>query len=285
MSAHAIWTGRLSVGLVTVGVKAYKSCDEPDAETSLRQLHNACSTPINQKRHCEKCNVEIPYADIVKGYENPDGSFVVLTADELKAIKAPSTDTIAVTEFVPVADIDPIYVSATYYLTPDKGQTNGYATLAAAMTKKRVAAQGRLSIYGREHNVTVRPFGAGLVLQLMRTVTEIRDARELPNAIAPGAVTVDPAQVKLAEQLLDMYAGKFDATDYEDEYLKAFKALVDAKKQGAVPFVAPAAKVAPATPDLMSALKASLDAASRTKAPKVAKKPVEKTAAKKRKAS
>jgi DNA end-binding protein Ku len=270
MAARSVWTGTLSFGLVSFGVKAYKATDEPNAETSLRQLHRSCNHPINQVTRCLHCNTDVPYSDIAKGFENPDKTFTVLSKDELDSIKPATADVIAIETFVPADSIDPLYIDASYFLAPEKGQAEAYALIHAAMVEKGKVAQSRLTIYGREHIVILRPLGSGFVLQLMRSKNEVRDMSVLPTYVAPGAVVLNPAMLALAGQVVDTYTGTFDVTEYEDAYVKDFKSLVASKQSGTPLAPKTAAPVAPKT-DLMAALKASLsaNAAKSTKTPVV----------------
>jgi DNA end-binding protein Ku len=120
MSVRSIWTGTLSFGLVSFGVKAHKATDE--AKTGMHQFHS-CGHPINQKNVCVKCNTDVAYSDIVKGV-TVNGATVLLTKDELDAIKPETADSIAVEGFVPLDSIDPLYVDASYFLAPEKGQSS-----------------------------------------------------------------------------------------------------------------------------------------------------------------
>lgn len=270
MSARSIWAGTLSIGLVNVPVKAYKATDEKEDALKMRLLHRGCSKTVNQTMHCSTCNKSVDWADIVKGVAQEDGTFVPLTKEELDTIRPEKSDAIVVERFVPKEQVvDSLWIETTYYLVPDgKAALSGFATMLAAMEKTGRAAQGMLTIYGREHVVSILPSGSILKLQLMRTKALVRDSSELPNYVAPNAIKVDATQLKLAEQLVASLADDFDPTDYEDSYVEDFEKLVAAKKAGtAAP--SKAAKTAPAASgDLMSALKASLD----TKLPKVAKK-------------
>ncbi len=261
MAARSVWTGTLSLGIVNVGVKMYKATDEPNSETGLRQLHATCNHPINEKKFCFHCNADVAATDLAKGFPNADGTFTVLTKEDIDSIKPDTADVIAVETFVDADRIDPLYIDKSYFLAPDKGQQEAYVLLHAAMVEKHKVAQSRLSIYGREHIVIIRPLGAGFVLQLMRSKNEVRALDALPTYVAPGAVAVNPAMLVIANQLVDSYSGDFDVTEYEDGYVKDFKALIASKQTGTVLASKTAAPVAPKT-DLMSALKASLNASA-----------------------
>ncbi len=269
MAARSIWTGTLSFGLVSFGVKAYKATDEPNAETGMHQYHGACSHAVNQKTVCLHCNTDVAYADIVKGIEI-GGKVVTLTKDELDAIKPETADRIAVEGFIPVDSIDPLYVDASYFLAPEQGQQEAFVLMHTAMVEQSAAAQARLTIYGRERIVTIRTAGSGLVLQLMRSKNEVRDISDLPTYVAPGAVVVKPDMLALANQVVkSLMVPVPDYTEYEDSYVSDWKALVASKVSGtALPVKA--AKASAPVADLMAALKASL-AAAPVKATKTAK--------------
>ncbi len=253
--ARSVWKGNLSVGLVHVPVALYKATDDAAKGTHKRWLHDACGTPINQKKICSKCLIDVEMANIVDGVEQEDGSYVILTKDEIGGMRAPTTDTILVEAFVPADSIDPVYVDSTYYLSVVK-PTPGFALLRDAMRSKEMVMTGRFSIYGRERLVSVRPLGPILALELLRTSNEVRAIEELPHFVSL-TTPVDQKQLTLANQLVTMYAGVFNPVANEDRYKIAFDALVAAKKSGqlissGVPYV-------PTPPmDLMAAITASL---------------------------
>jgi DNA end-binding protein Ku len=280
VSAKSVWKGALNVGLLNLNVKLYKATD--DYETGLRELHASCSTPTSRNVTCPKCDVVITSADILKGARQPDGTYVTLTAAEVKSIKPESSDVIAVTAFVPLTTVDPLYVEDTHYLMPDgEPSRQAYATLVRGLIETQRVAQARFCIYGRERTVTLRVIGSALVVQSMRDANHVRDLSELPGYMP--TVKVDSNALKLVTQLIDMYAAnEFDPSEFEDEHAKALTALIDARKNGEPLPVATAAAPAPAAGDLMAALKASLGGKPSRKAPvKVASK----TAAKRKKAS
>jgi DNA end-binding protein Ku len=257
MSVRSIWSGTLSFGLVSFGVRAYKATDEATAETSMHQYHGACSHIVNQKLFCSHCNTDVAYSNIVKGVEVGD-KIVTLTKDELDAIKPDTAESITVEGFIPADSIDPLYVDASYFLAPENRQAEAFVLMHAAMVEQKKAAQARITIYGRERIVTIRTAGSGLVLQLMRSKNEVRDMSEIPTYVAPGAVTVKPEMLALANQVIgSMTVTVPDYTEYEDGYAADWKALVASKVNGTALPVKATKTVAPAG-DLMSALKASL---------------------------
>ena len=132
MAVRSIWAGTLSVGLVSVGIKAYKATDEPNSETSMHQFHSACKHRINEKTICKHCNVDVASSDIVKGVETATG-VVILTKEEIDAIKPASSTTMVVESFIDVNSIDPLYVGVSYFRAPDEGRAQAYVILHAAM--------------------------------------------------------------------------------------------------------------------------------------------------------
>lgn len=261
MSARSIAKFTVKFGkVVSFAAKAYVATDDPGDATTMRQLHGACGTPIHRHDHCDKCNADVAFSDIVKGVDNGDGTFTVLTKEELDSIKPESSDVIEIESFVNAADIDSIYVRTTNYITPDgKAALDAYALLSALCASENVAGQGQWTVRGREHNVIIRIVNGTLAVQTMRTVNEVRDPLELPGFVANGAVTLKAEVMSIGKQLVKSMMGTFDATEYEDSFAKDFAALVAAKKSGAVnatPKLTP--KQTAAASDLLSALKESL---------------------------
>lgn len=263
--ATAVWKGDLSIGLVSVPVAAFVAAEDSPG-TARTTLHAACMGPINQHRVCVACDKHnLSLADTLSGVKQADGRFVIVTKEELDGIKVASSATIAVEAFVPATDVDPLYISNTYYLAPHahvKGtapNTQGFALLRDAMLERDVMLTGRVVMHNRERRVAIRPFGAILALQILRTHADLREATALPHATAVTA-KADPQQLQLMGQLIDMYSGAFNPTAYEDAYVAAFHQLVEAKRTGAVLPVAVEKPSAPVV-DFMAALKQSLAAA------------------------
>lgn len=255
-------------------VKLYKATDEPGSETKMNEIHRTCSCQVNRKNVCLTCGVDVPPSDVLKGVP-ANGGFVVLTPEEIAGIKPASSASLDIETFVPEDSIDPLFVTSSYYLSPDGDVAQrSFATVAAGLRETGTVGQGRFTIYGRESTVTLRAVDNGLVVQLMRSANEVRSQEDLPGYMAPGAVVTVPAEVSIMKQLIQMNAGTFDPTEYKDEYAEDFKALVAAKLSGtAVPPKA-ATTIPMASTNLMSALKASL--ASHAPAPKRTPKPTAK---------
>ncbi len=261
MSARSIWKGSLSVSLLNIPVKLYKATDDKGKATSCRTLHTTCNHPINEKTICAHCNVDVPATDTVKGFPNADGTFTVLTTDDINGIKSPTSDALLVESFVPLADVsDPIWVEQTYFLSPDgKAATKAFATIRQGMIDTDRGAQALITLQGREQSVVVVPTEQGLSVRVMRSKALVRDASELPAAFDPKTV-VDAAERALAIQVINTNTAPFDPTDYEDGYVTAFKAMVESKRTGVPVTSAAVQAIQTAGVDLMAALKASLSA-------------------------
>jgi DNA end-binding protein Ku len=280
MAAKAIWKGSLSFGLVTFPISVYKATDDPDSGTAMKELHGVCKHPAGRKHHCEFCKIDILASDIVKGVPLDKDTFVVITPEELDTIRPETSAILHVDSFAPAADVDPIYIRSTHFMTADgKVGYEPYALLAAALIEQSQVAQGRWTIYGREQNVIVRPLNGGLVIHMIRTVTEVRSMDALPNYQAPGAVPLNPAALKMLSQFMGSMTAEFDATEYEDTFAADFKTLVAKKIAGETIASAPGVPAPLPANDLMTMLKASL-----VKPPAPSKKVVKTPAAPKAKA-
>ena len=288
MAARPTWKGYIKVSLVTIPVKVYPAT-ESSATISFNQLHAECQTKIQQKKWCPKCEREITSAELVKGYEFEKGRWVVVDEEDIAKVKTESTKIINLLQFTDVEQIDPMYVDKTYYLAPEGPMAaDAYSVMREGMQGK--AGIGKVAIHGREYLVAVKPHKQGLVMYTlhhaaeMRTIDQIDELREVRG-------TVNPAEMKLARQVIESIEGDLNLADYQDEYQQGLRALIDAKIAGEE-VVAPQDVEAPKVVDLMEALRRSLDQVSTGKK-KTAKADPEqkvtsikaKTTAKKRKAS
>ena len=288
MAARPTWKGYIKVSLVTIPVKVYPAT-ESSATISFNQLHAECQTKIQQKKWCPKCEREITSAELVKGYEFEKGRWVVVDEEDIAKVKTESTKIINLLQFTDVEQIDPMYVDKTYYLAPEGPMAaDAYSVMREGMQGK--AGIGKVAIHGREYLVAVKPHKQGLVMYTlhhaaeMRTIDQIDELREVRG-------TVNPAEMKLARQVIESIEGDLNLADYQDEYQQGLRALIDAKIAGEE-VVAPQDVEAPKVVDLMEALRRSLDQVSTGKK-KTAKADPEqkitsikaKTSAKKRKAS
>jgi DNA end-binding protein Ku len=294
MAARAIASTTISFGLVSLPVKLY-STGEPGSRVSFNLVHGECGTKLKQHYTCPQCDVTVARDEMVKGYEFSKGQYVLFQEDELKAIEAPKTDGIEITEFVPADRVSPIYQEKAYYLGPDKGGARAYRLLSAALRDADRVAIAKYATRGKQYVVMLRPEGEGLVLEQLRYADEVRSFDEVPI----DAADVKPAEMTLARQLIEQSsADTFEPAKYTDEVREKMLELIQRKVEGQEITLAPAEEPKTQIIDLMAALKASLAGgderkpASRAgkkgeeKKPAASKKPAEKAApARKRKAA
>jgi DNA end-binding protein Ku len=257
MAARSISTATISFGLVSVPVQLYSSA-ESKASVSFNMLHKKCGGRLKQQYICPKDNNEVvERADTVKGYEFAKDQYVVLSAEELKALEEKSTQMIEVLEFVPLAAVNREYVDKTYYLGPNKGGDRAYKLLEAALAETGRAALGQYAARGRQHLVLLRPLNGVIVMEQLHYADEIRSPAEVP---LPEGADLKPAELKLAKQLIEQTAvDTFDPSKYKDTVRDRVLDTIQRKIDGqditaeTTPDVGGAKII-----DLMEALKASL---------------------------
>jgi len=252
----------VSFGLVTIPVKLY-STGETAVGIQLNMLHRKCGSRLKQQYVCPVDDVVVGRDEMVKGYEYAKGQYVLFTEDEIKALSREATNSMEITEFVPLEQVDPIYFEKSYYLGPDKGGERPYRLLAEAMKQTSRAALARYAARGKDYLVLLRPFEEGLIMQQLRYHDELRPFSEVPI----GEAEVRESELKLARQIIDQIANdRFEPETYEDEVRKQTMEMIEQKVSGqeitAAPVEAPKAQII----DLMAALKASLSSASQPQA-------------------
>jgi DNA end-binding protein Ku len=255
MPARSIGTATISFGLVSVPVSIY-SASESKASISFNMLHKKCGTRLKQQYICPKDNNEVVTRDdTVKGYEFAKDQYVVLTAEELKALEEKATSTIDVLEFVPLATVDREYMEKVYYLGPDKGGDRAYRLLAAALKETGRAALGQYAARGQQHLVLLRPLNGVLVMEQLHYADEVRPTTE----VTIPAGDVKEAELKLAKQLIDQTSNEaFEPSKYKDTVRERVLETIQRKVDGQDI----TADITPGSDtkmlDLMQALKASL---------------------------
>jgi DNA end-binding protein Ku len=273
--ARSIWRGAISFGLVNVPVKLYSAVSKKTVR--FNQLHDADGARIQQKRVCSKDGEEVPYENIVKGFEIGPDRYVVITPDELEALDPAKTRAIDIEDFVDLSDIDPLYYEHPYYLVPDTGAAKAYKLLLEALRETSKVAIARVVLRSKEYLVAIRPAGDVLTMETMLFADELISADgldELPEA----DVKATDRELAMARQLIEAQATDFDPSKYRDEYRERVLDLIERKAAGEEIAVQPMAEEPQEVPDLMAALEQSL-AAARERAP--AKKSKSNGAAKK----
>jgi DNA end-binding protein Ku len=280
------WNGSLSFGLVSIpiGLAPATKPAARQSDVSFRLLHRECLTPIKQKRWCPKHDREVGPDELVKGWEVSKGQFVVVEEDELEALeRAGDSRSIDIERFVPLDEVDPVWMDRTYFLVPATApaQRRPYKLLLQAMQESGVGAVGRFVRSGRESLCLVRPRGEGLVLETLYLAEDVFSQAEIDEAMEE--TDVKKAELDLARQIVSGLSGSFDPAELTSEYRRDLRELLEAKLRGeelAVP--EPTAEPAQVI-DLMEALKASVAAAKgkdAAKEPAAAKRPTRKRAAK-----
>lgn len=258
--ARSIWTGAISFGLVTVPVKLYSAVNRKTVR--FHQLSGKSGVRIAQKRVDPQSGEEVPYEEIVKGYELSPERYVLIEPGELETLQPKKTKTIEIEDFVELSEIDPIYYDHPYYLAPGPGGAKPYRLLLEAMEQSEKVAIARVVIRSKEALVAIRPMG-GSVLEMatMLFADEVLPPDRLEELPDPKEVKTTKREVEVAMQLIGSLAGRFEPEKYRDTYRQEVLALIERKAEGKEIAVQPADEEVPEpAPDLMSALKASLDA-------------------------
>ena len=254
MALRSIATGTVSFGMVSIPVKLY-SATQASAAISFNLLHKKDGSRLKQQYVCQTCNEKVERDDMVKGYEFAKDQYVMLTPEELSALEEKSTQTIEISEFIPIEKIDPIYFEKPYFLGPDKGGDKAYTLLATTLEKTGKAALARYAARGKQYLVMVRPIEGGLALQQLYYADEVRTIKDVPINTAE----VRPAELALAKQLIaQISAETFTPTQYEDDVKKRMLEAISRKVEGAGEVVTAEEQGSAQIIDIMEALKASL---------------------------
>jgi DNA end-binding protein Ku len=256
-----IWKGTISFGLVAIPVKLYTATEAHDV--SFRQVHAADGGRIRYKRVCELDGEEVPYKDIAKGYELPDGEIVVLTDEDFANLPLVSSKEIDVVEFVPAEQIDPMLYNKAYYAEPDKSGVKPYVLMRDTLAESERVAVVKVTLRSREALGVLRATGDVLVIHTLLWPEEIREAQSL----APQTeVTVRKQEIAMASSYIDSLSGDFDPTEFTDEYKAAVEEVVAAKAAGReITAVAPSNGGGEVI-DLVEALRANVAAAKEKRA-------------------
>ena len=264
MAARAFGSATVSFGLVSIPIKIYTT-NKSGSAISFNLLHEDCGTKLKQQYICPKDDEVVPRDKMVKGYEYAKGQYVVLTAEEIKALEAVSQNTIALSEFVPAEAVDPLYVDKSYYIGPDKGGERAYSLLSHAMRETGLVGLARYSARGKQYVVMMRPFAdQGIIMHQLRYQDELRAFDEVPIADQPP---IADAELGLAVQIIEQVASdEFSPEKYKDEVKERVLELIQHKVDGEDITITPEAPKGEII-DLMEALKASLGAAGAERKP------------------
>jgi DNA end-binding protein Ku len=256
---RSMWTGAISFGLVTVPVKLYSAVSRKSVR--FHQLNSKTGVRIQQRRVDPTTGEEVAYEDIVKGYELAPDRYVVIEGDELEALDPKKTRTIEIEEFVELSEVDPIFFDHPYYLAPGAGGAKPYRLLLDAMRDTGKIAIAKVVIRSKEQLVAIRPMGDVLAMSTMVFADEVIDPSTIDDIPDPDDVAVKDREIEIAKQLVESLAADFEPERFRDTYRDEVLALIERKAAGEEIAVQPARDEEEApVPDLMAALKASLDA-------------------------
>src|ERR1700722_16733825 len=256
---RAMWTGAISFGMVTVPVKLYSALDRKSVR--FHQLSGKTGARVMQKRVDSQTGDEVPYEEIVKGYEIAKDRYVVVEPAELDALEPKKTKTIEIEDFVEPDQIDRVYYDHPYSLAPGPGGAKPYRLLVEAMRETGKVAIARVVIRSKEQLVALRPMGDALGMATMIFADEVIPPERLDEVREALEVKTTKRELDMAKQLVGSLAGDFEPGKYRDSYRQEVLDLIERKAQGEEIAVAPAAEeAAEPAPDLRSALKASLEA-------------------------
>ena len=257
---HQIWSGSISFGLVTIPIKLYPATD--DKSFSFNQL---CPKGhrIKYKRWCPVEVKEISYSEIKKGYEIEKDNYVVIEKNDLEKIKLKTTKSIDIKEFVDSKELDPIIIEKSYYVAPDtkRGNDKAYSLLVKILSDTKKIAVGKIVLRDKENIVSLRPYQRGMVMHVLRYLDEIRPTDDIPEITeaAKQRAKLEPEEISLAKMLVDKFSSKhLDLSDYSDTYAQELEKLIEAKAKGK-PIIFRTEPKQKATPDLLDALKASIE--------------------------
>jgi DNA end-binding protein Ku len=256
--ARSIWSGAISFGLVNVPVKLYTATSPKTVR--FHQISSKTGVRIRQKRVDPSTDEEVPYEEIVKGYEIGPDRFVLIDPEELEALDPKATKTIDIEEFVDLEEIDPIYYDHSYYLAPTAGGAKAYRLLLDAMRESGKVGIGRVVIRSKQQLCALRPTGDVLTLTTMLFGDEVLSPDRLDEIESVGEAEASERELRMAEQLIESLSTDFEPSKYRDDYRERVLELIERKAAGEDIAVQPQAEEPAAAPDLMAALEASLAA-------------------------
>lgn len=244
----------MSFGLINIPIRVYSASEDHVLEFDM--LHKKDLSPIRYARICKLEQKEVPYADIVKGYEYAKDEYIIIDEEDFKNANPKKTRMIEIQYFISIDEVDSIYFDKPYFLEPDKKATKAFALFCEALRKSKKCALAMFVFHNKEHVGIVKPYEKVLLLQQLRYHTEIRTTQEL---VLPTAEKITAKELDIALQLIDHLSAPFQPEKYKDTYTEELMAIIEDKLKGKRPARKTKAPlpVTPAT-DLMNLLKESL---------------------------
>jgi len=257
-----MWKGVVSFGMVSIPIRLYNAT-ESSTKVSFRQLCPDHKSPISYKRWCAEGEHEVNYGEILKGFEVGKDRYVIIDDKDLDNLPLATAHSIDITEFVPADDIEPgLYFKNAYYMEPEELGKKPYQLLRKALEATGRMAIAKIALRDREHLCALHANGPGLLMNTLNWPDEIRSVEGLKGL--DGDVKINPKELEMAKALIESLADSFDPSRYKDEYREAVMRVVQAKIDGEV-IEAPATPQTAKVMDLMEALRASVDAAKKSR--------------------
>ena len=254
---RSIWKGTISFGLVNIPIAVGIATQRTDPK--FRTLDRETLQPIKQQLFSPGRGEAVSREETIKGYEVSKDHYLPMSEEELEAVAVERRRTIDLVAFVDLEEIDPVFYDRTYYLEPGESAQKPYALLVEAMRRTGKAALGKIVMSSREHVVLLRPAGDTLVAELLFYPEDVRSKAEIDERV--GEVEVTDQELAMATQLVESLARPFEPKEFENEHKRELLALIERKLSGEeLPVAAEPAPAEP-VPDLMAALKASIDQA------------------------
>ncbi|MEO8456769.1 MAG: Ku protein [Chloroflexota bacterium] len=258
---RSIWNGVISFGMVSIPVRLYTATEDKDISFNL--LHKDCGSKLKQLRWCPVHERAVEWAEISRGYEYEKGEYVVMEESDFEKLPLASKHAVELSAFVDAAEIDPIYYQKTYYLEPEEKGVKPYALLMKALKDKELTGLAKIAIRNKEQLCALRPMDGTLVLETLFYPDEIRES---PVELNDSDMKVSDKELKMAEALIDLLKSDFKPEEYHDEYRASLEKVIEAKLEGEE-LKAPKAQRPAKITDLMTALKASVEAAKKGEKP------------------
>lgn len=252
---RSIWSGSLAFGLINIPVKVYSASEERALKFRMLEKHGHC--PISYAKVCRGTNKEVPYADIVKGYEYQKGDYVILTDEDFKKVSPKKTKTIDIVQFAKEEEIEAEFIDKPYFLEPDKQAEKAYVLLRDALKRSGKVGIAKWVLRAKEHIAMVRPEGNALMLVGLRYAEEVRSPKGLD---IPAKASYNKRELDMAITLIDQLEEHFKAENFEDTYTKELEKIIARKAKGKPVKIQKGEEPVPTNMrDLMAALRESLD--------------------------
>lgn len=255
---RSIWSGAISFGLVNIPVKLASAVDAGEG-LDFDMLSKKDMAPIRYARIDTQTGKEVPWKDIVKGFQYAKGKYVVVTDEDFAKASPEKSKTIDIIQFVKEEEIDPIFYEKPYYVVPDKGADKSYFLLIKALEETKTVGLAEFMLRNREHVCALKAYNGVLLLNQMRYEEEIR---EVPEVTRPKSLKLSTKEVELATKLIHQLTEAFDPAAFKDTYANELKKVIKAKAAGKNIHIAEPKKTSATVKDLMEVLKQSLDTGS-----------------------